>query len=450
MIGHLLKPELEDLIEQRNFSALREILAEFPAAEVAELLAALKAEHQAVLLRILPSQLSADVFEHLRLEDQEPLLRALGSEVVARILNEMEPDDRTAILGELPAAVTQRLLGLLTPEERQTSISLLGYPEQSVGRRMTPDYVAVQEHWTVMDVLAHLRRVGHTRETLDQLFVVDARGKLTGMVKLRDLVTAELNRTISQLLRPQVTFLTADSDQETAVGVFKKYDLTVVPVVDSDGILVGVVTVDDVLDVAEQEATEDIHRVGAVEPLTTSLLRAPFQVLYGRRVFWLVLLIVVNIFSGAGIAYYEKLIESAVALVFFLPLLMGSGGNSGSQAATLVIRSMALGEVKPRDYLKLFGREIGVALALGMTMAVAVFFLGWVRSGIHVAIAVSVSMVVVVVIGSLIGMSLPFILSRLRLDPAAASAPLVTSLADISGVLIYFAIAQFFLGLAKA
>jgi magnesium transporter len=447
MIGHLLKPELEDLIEQRNFAALRQILAEFPAAEVAELLAALNAEHQAVLLRILPSQLAADVFEHLRLEDQEPLLRALGSEVVARILNEMDPDDRTAILEELPAAVTQRLLSLLSPKERQTSIALLGYPEDSIGRRMTPDYVAIQQQWTVTDVLAHLRRVGRNFETLDQLFVVDAMGKMIGVVKLSDLVTTELSQTVSDLLEPQVISLRADSDQETAVGVFKKYDLTVVPVVDSQGILVGVVTVDDVLDVAEKEATEDIHRVGAVEPLTTSLLRAPFRVLYGRRIIWLVLLIVVNIFSGAGIAYYETLIESAVALVFFLPLLMGSGGNSGAQAATLVIRSLALGEVRLRDYLKLLGRELGVALALGLTMAVAVFFLAWIRSGFYVAVAVSASMIVVVMIGSLIGMSLPFVLSRLRLDPAAASAPLVTSLADISGVLIYFSIAQFFLGL---
>ncbi|MBA4147520.1 MAG: magnesium transporter [Verrucomicrobia bacterium] len=446
MIGTILKPELEDLIERREFTRLREVLCEFRAAEIAEILVDLGATERAVLLRILPAQLAADVFEYLSHEDQEELLRSLGDEAVIRLLNEMEPDDRTAILEELPASMTQKILALLSPEERKTAVSLLGYPEDSIGRWMTPEYIAIQEEWTVAEVLSHLRKMGRERETLHNLFVVDANQKLVGVLSLRSLVTAELASPVKDLVERQFIALKDTDDQETAVATFKKYDRTSLPVVNSNGVLVGLVTVDDVLDLAEEETTEDIHKAGGVTPLTTSFLKTRFRVLYGRRVSWLVLLVFINIFSGAGIAYFEELIASVVALVFFLPLLIDCGGNSGSQAATLVIRSLALGEIKIADYLRVLWREIAVALALGLTMAGAVFLLAWWRAGIPVALAVSISMVIIVFIGSLTGMSLPFVLHKLKMDPAAASAPLVTSLADISGVLIYLSIARALLG----
>jgi magnesium transporter len=446
VIGAILKPELQELIEQRHFPKLREILCQFPPAEVAEILCDLEGTDRAVLLRILPPQLAADVFEHLGHDDQEQLLRALGTEQVAQILNEMEPDDRTAILEELPATLTQQLLTLLSPVERKVAVTLLGYPENSIGRRMTPEYVAIQQEWTVAQVLAHLRRVGHEREALNQLFVVDAQSRLIGVVRLRSLVLSELGAAVTDLLEQQFVSLRATDDQETAVGVFMKYDRTVLPVVDSQDILVGVVTVDDVLDVAEEEATEDIHKVGGVTPLTTSLLKSRFSALYGRRVSWLVMLVFVNLLSGAGIAYFEELIASALALVFFLPLLIACGGNSGSQSATLVIRSLALGEIDVRDYLRVLWKELAVALALGLTMSATVFLVALWRSGLKVAMAVSISMAAVVFLGSLLGMSLPFILSKLKMDPAAASTPLVTSLADIMGVLIYLSTAKALLG----
>jgi magnesium transporter len=442
MIGNLLKPELAELIEQRSFSQLRQILTRFPPAEIADIFNDLESEEKAILLRILPYELAADVFEYLSWEEQENLLHALGKEEVARILNEMNPDDRTAILEELPSSATQKLLNLLSTEERKIAVNLLGYPEDSIGRRMTPEYVAIKQEWTTAEVFAHLRKVGRDRETLNQLFVVDPAGKLAGVVRLRHLVVAEMETRVAELLERQVFTLRATDDQETAVAAFKKYDRTTLPVVDSKEVLVGVVTVDDVLDVAEEETTEDIHKGGGVRPLTTSLLKTRFSDLYGRRVMWLVLLVFINIFSGAAIAQFEDVLLSAVALVFFLPLLIDSGGNAGSQAATLVIRSFALGEIRMRDYLRVLFQEMSVALALGLTMALAVFLLAWWRSGIPVALAVSVSMIAIVFLGSLIGMSLPFILNRLKLDPAAASAPLVTSLADIIGVLLYFSIAK--------
>lgn len=448
MIGKRTSAEIKHAIERREFQQLRAMLQPLPPAEIADMFVDLDSEAQAVLLRILPNPLVADVFEYLQPELQERLLHALGTEQVAQILNEITPDDRTALLEELPASVTKRLLALLSPAERKIATTLLGFPEDSIGRRMTPEYVAIKKDWLVSDVLTHLRKFGHDRETLNQLFVTSADGKLAGVVRLRNLVVVGLEQPVADLIEPPVHTLRAIDDQETAVAAFKRYDRTTLPVLDMKGVLVGVVTVDDVLDVAEEEATEDIHKSGGLEPLTTSLLKARFVDLYSRRIHWLVLLVLVNILSGAGIAHFRQLIESVVALVFFLPLLIASGGNAGAQAATLVIRSISLGEIGMRDYVRVLVREMAVAVGLGLTMAATVFMIAWWRSGLPVAWAVALSMVAIVFLASLFGMSLPFILSKAKLDPAAASAPLVTSLVDIMGVLVYLSIANAMLGVA--
>ena len=286
MIGRLLGPELTELIHQRAFSQLRDILSRFPPEDISEILADLAPEDRAVLLRLLPRELAADVFEHLGVEEQERLLLALGNEQVARILNEMEPDDRTALLEELPAAATQKLLNLLSPEERKIAVTLLGYPEDSIGRRMTPEYVAVKRDWTVADVLAYLRQVGRERESLNQLFVVDPQGKLAGAVRLRNVVVAEMEVPVADLLDTAVIVLRATDDQETAVETFRKYDRTMLPVVDSLDRLVGVVTVDDVLDVATEEVTEDIQKMGAVEALDAPYLETGMLAMIQKRVGW--------------------------------------------------------------------------------------------------------------------------------------------------------------------
>lgn len=293
---------MTSFIQRREFNQLREILCEFPPAEIAEILTDLGPEDQAVLLRILPHRLAADVFEHLGHDDQERLLLALGNEHVARILNEMEPDDRTALLEELPAAATQKLLNLLSPEERKVAVTLPGYPEDSIGRRMTPEYVAVKQDWTVADVLAHLRQVGRERETLNQLFVVDTQGQLAGVLRLRNLVVADLNTAVAELLDPQVLSLRSADDQETAVAAFQKYDRTVLPVVISLDVLVGVVTVDDVLDVVEEEATEDMHKMGAMKAPEAPYLRPSLAAMIQKRVGWLIVLFFGQMLTATGIA----------------------------------------------------------------------------------------------------------------------------------------------------
>lgn len=451
MLGHLLKPELAELIEQREFNRLREILCGFPPPEVADILADLPSEDQAVLLRILPQALAADAFEHLGHKDQERLLLALGNEQVARILNEMEPDDRTALLEELPAAATQKLLNLLSPEERKTAVTLLGYPEDSSGRRMTPEYVAVQKHWTVAEVLAHLRRVGKDRETLNQLFVVEPRGTLAGGIRLRHLVVAELDTPVAELLDPQVISLRATDDQETAIAAFQKYDRTVLPVVDSQGILVGVVTVDDVLDVVEEEATEDIQKMGGMAALEAPYLRTGIPAMIRKRVGWLVLLFLGQMLTATAMTHYEADLANALVLALFIPLIISSGGNSGAQASTLVIRAMATREVELRDWSRVLYREIVTGLSLGAVLA----GIGFLRIALwpdraslytdhflRVGLTVGGSLLGVVAFGSVVGALLPFGLRRLNFDPAVCSTPFVATLVDVSGLIIYFSVAQ--------
>ncbi len=450
VIGNLLQPELVELIHRRDFNQLREILCGFPAPDIAEIFYDLSPDDEAVLLRILPHDLAADVFEYLPVDDQEKMLHALGNEQVAQILNDLPPDDRTALLEELPAAVTQKLLNLLSPQERKVAADLLGYPKDSIGRRMTPEYVAIKQNWTVADVLEHLRKVGRERESLNQLFVVDAAGRLVDYVRLRNVVVADLNTPVIELLENKNLALHATDDQETAVIAFKKYDTTVLPVVDSQDVLVGVVTVDDVLDVAEKEATEDIQKLGGMEALDAPYLKISPLEMVRKRAPWLVILFLSEMLTTTAMSYFEDEIAKAVVLALFLPLIISSGGNSGSQATTLIIRAMALGEVTLRDWWRVMRREAMSGLALGVTLGVIGFLRVTIWSqfstlyGPHwllIALTICFALIGVVMWGTLAGSMLPFVLRRCGLDPATSSAPFVATLVDVTGLVIYFTIA---------
>lgn len=445
MLKDLLKPEILELIQARDWTALQEVLTEWPAPEVADLLLNLPKADRGLLFRSLPREFEAEVFSHLDFEQQNELLLNLTDEQTREILSSLSPDDRTHLLEELPGQATQRLMNLLDPEDRKESRQLLGYPEESVGRLMTPDYVAVRPEWTVQEAIEHIRTQGRDSETINRIFVVDAGWHLLDDVELRRFILADPQQKVEEIMDHSFAYLSAFADREVAVGMIRRYDAVALPVVGSDGVLVGIVTVDDVLDVAEAEATEDFHKIGSVGPIEGSLREAGIGVLYRRRIGWLLTLVFVNILSGAAIASYEELISEVVALVFFLPLLIASAGNAGSQAATLMIRALATGDVRARDWLHLLGREVAVAGVLGVTMAIAVAGIGIWRGGPEVAVVVAATMVLVVLIGSLVGMSLPFLLNRLRLDPATASAPLVTSIADITGVVVYLSIASWYL-----
>jgi magnesium transporter len=447
MLKDLLKPEILELIEARDWTSLRDVLADWPAPEVADLILHLRKQDRVLLYRSLPRTVATDVFSYLDVEQQDELLRDLTDEETRRLLADLPPDDRTHLLEEMPGQATQRLLNLLGHEDLKEARWLLGYPEGSVGRLMTPDYVAVHPDWTVQDALQHIRVHGRDSETVNRIYVIDERWHLLDDIELRRFILAPPSAAVADIMDSTFASLSAFADREEAVALIRRYDQTAVPVVDSDGILVGIVTVDDVLDVQEEEATEDFHRVGSVGPIRTSLRDATVSFLYQRRIGWLLALVFMNIFSGAGIAAFEDTLAASLALAFFLPLLIDSGGNAGSQSATLMIRALATGDVRMGDWFRLLGKEFGVALLLGLTMAAGAATIAYFRAP-EVMVVVAVTMIAIVLWGSLIGMLLPFVLTRLGRDPATASAPLITSLADISGVLIYFSIATWYLGVA--
>jgi len=451
MIGNLLAPELKELIDRRDFVRLREILCEFSGPDLAEIFVDLKPEDEAVLLRILPHERSARVFEYLPRRDQEETLRALGSEEVARILNDIAPDDRTALLEELPPAATQKLLTLLSPEERSVATKLLGYPENSVGRRMSPDYVAVQQQWTVAEALEHLRQQKNQRDFIAQLFVLDNDGHLLDFVRLRDLVVSDPNTSLKELMQNRNLALLVTEDQESAVAAFKKYDVTILPVVDRTGILLGVVTVDDILDVAEREATEDIHKLGGVEATQRPYLRSSLLEVVKSRAPWLSILFVSEMFTSTAMGYFEGEIQKAAVLAIFLPLILSSGGNSGSQATTLIIRAMALRDVCLSDWWRVFRREVASGFLLGCTLAALGFarillwqllrFKDYGPNYFLLALTIGASLAGVVLWGSLVGAMLPLLLKTCKLDPATCSAPFVATMVDVTGIVIYFNVA---------
>ena len=345
MVGKILLPEIETLIESRNFGALREIFREWPPADLAEVIRDLPEDDRVIVFRILPAALAADVFEYLDPDSQQELLRAMAHEQVVAILNEMSPDDRTALLEEMPSAAARQLIRQLTPEERKIAQALLGYPEGSVGRLMTPDFIAVHDDWTVKEVLDHVREHGQDSETLNVVYVVDDRGKLIDDLRIREFLLKPLTAKVADIRDQTFVALKVNDSQEDALNIFRKYDRTALPVVDSNGVLVGIVTIDDMLDVAEEEATEDIQKFGGMEALDEPYMRIPLWKMVRKRAGWLIILFLGEMLTATAMSNYQDEIAKAVVLALFLPLIISSGGNSGSQASTLIIRAMALGEV---------------------------------------------------------------------------------------------------------
>ena len=434
-------------IRKKSWKELQAAIDELDNLQLAEAINRGSEFEVVVLFRFLSREQAKEVFQELSHDKQEEIVNGLAQHAskVAELLNDMEPDDRTAFLGELPGEVAQRLMQLLTPDNREVATRLLGYPEDSIGRLMTPEYVAVKPHFTVEETLAHIRKYGRDSETLNVIYVVDDNWKLIDDIRIREVILASPEQCISDLIDYKFTSLNAFDDQETAVSAFKMYDRVVLPVLDTVGTLLGIVTIDDVFEIAEEEETEDFHKFGALQDAIISPLQASVSFLYKKRMFWLTALVFVNVFSGAIIQNFENVLERTLSLVFFLPLLIGCGGNAGSQSATLMIRALAMGDVEIRDWTKLLGKEFLVSLLLGLTMALAVSFLSAFRAP-EIMLVLAVTMILIVITGSLIGMLLPFLFTRLKIDPATASAPLITSLADILGVLIYFTVASRMLG----
>ncbi len=446
MINDEQLASLNKAVTEGDALTLERLVPDIKPVDLAELVRDQTIDVGLKLLTYLSIEERADVFGHLDVITQCDLAKRMTEEGLSQLFVYMNSDERADLFNELSEQQQQSILRRLAKEEREDIRRLASYEEGTTGSIMSSDYVTVvaQTSGVKTSVAQALERVRHTApnaETIYQVYILNADQQLAGVLSLRQLILAKPDAVVDQIMTTELVSINATEPQEEASRLISRYDLLALPVVDDNQRLIGIVTYDDAMDVAEAEATEDIHKGASVGPSDTGFGQATIGNLYSRRVNWLVLLVFANILSGAGIAFYEEMIETYVVLVFFLPLLVASGGNAGSQASTLMIRGLATGDVGIKDWGKLLIRELIVASFLGLTMALAIVGIGFWRGGAEIAQVVAYSMFIIVIMGSLIGLSLPFLLVKLGWDPATASGPLVTSIADIIGVLIYFAIA---------
>ncbi|MBS1560809.1 MAG: magnesium transporter [Bacteroidetes bacterium] len=453
MYGKLIAPEIEELIAHRDFATIRDVFVEWSPVDLAELVSDLREESRAVVFRLLPKDIAAETFSYCDLETQQELLHDMAKEEVATILNDMSPDDRTQLFEDLPGNVVSELINSLSAEERAIALTLLNYPEDSVGRLMTPDYVIIKRHWTVQQALDHIRNYGKDSETLNLLYVTE-HGTLIDEIRIREILLSPPDALVEDLMDFKAESLLVTDDQETAVQLFKKLDRFAIPVVDADRKLLGIITIDDVLDVAEEQATEEIQKFGGMEALEEPYTATPLQEVIRKRAIWLMVLFIGELLTATALGFFEHQLDRAVILTLFLPLIISSGGNSGSQAATLIVRAMALGEVGLHEWWFVLRRELVSGLSLGVILAVlgVIRIIGWNAVfgtyGDHyilVALTVGFSLIGVVMFGTITGSMLPFLMKRLGLDPATSSAPFVATLVDVTGIVIYFTIATMLL-----
>ena len=451
------KIHFRELIENKDWKTLKQELYLLEPLQVAEILESLSNNDQIVLFRLLPRQLAKDAFQILPHDEQQDIINGLAAHtnILTSLLNDLDPDDRTAFFEELPGKVVQQLVQLLAKEEREIATRLLGYPEESIGRLMTPEYVAIKPYFTVQQALEHIRKFGHDSETLNVIYVVDNQWRLIDDIRIKEIILASPQRIISDITDNRFVALNAYDDQEVAVKVFQDQDRVALPVVDDDGTLLGIVTVDDVLDVAEEESTEDFQKFGGSEGLDLSYTKTPLLELVRKRAGWLVVLFFGELLTASAMGYFEEEIEKAVVLALFVPLLISSGGNSGSQAASLIIRALALNELHLKNWWYVMRKELFSGLMLGSILALIGFLriFIWQKTGFYhygefwfwIGLSVSLSLIFIVMWGTLTGSMIPFILKRLKLDPATASAPFVATLVDVTGLVIYFSVAAIFL-----
>lgn len=451
MLQKLLYPEIRELIEAQDEVTLRETLDRWVPADVAALFGELTDAEDLAGFRLLHGPQRVQVFEYLDRPFQLCILAGLSDADAGGVLNEMAADDRTALLARMSEEGRSRYLAFLTTEQRTIAQSLLHFPEGSVGRLMSPECIAVRSHWTVQHVLDHIRKHGQDSETLNVVYVVDADHKLIDDLRIRQVLLASPTQTIHELMNHNFVALSAIDPKRSAVEVFRRYDRTALPVTDEGGKLLGVVTIDDVLDVAEQAATQDIQKLGGLEALSEPYSTTPLMTMVRKRATWLVVLFLGEMLTATAMGFFEAEIAKAVVLALFVPLIISSGGNSGSQAATLIVRALALEEIRLRDWWMVLRRELFSGGILGLVLGLIGFARIAVWSafsniyGPHwflVGATVGLSLVGIVLWGTVAGSMLPFALKRAGVDPATSSAPFVATLVDVTGLVIYFTVAM--------
>lgn len=453
-----IKDRFQQLITAKDWKVVKQELNTLEPYQIAEVIGHLPKSEQIIIFRLLSRNSAKETFKHLIQSDKEDIIEGLASNVkqVTELLNDLDPDDRTAFFEELPGLISQRLVQMLSAEEREITIHLLGYPKDSIGRLMTPEYVAVKPYYTVAEALMHIRKFGHDSETLNVIYIIDDQWKLIDDIRIKEIILASPDQTIAELSDNRFVSLNACDDQEVAVKVFLDQDRVALPVTDTDGTLLGIVTFDDVMDVVEKENTEDFQKFGGTKGLDLSYTQTSLPEMIKKRAGWLIILFLSEMMTASAMAYFDDEIARAVVLALFVPLIISSGGNSGSQAASLIIRSLALGELKLRNWWYVMRKEIVAGILLGSILGIIGFIriAMWQETGLYdygeywvwIALSVSVSLLFIVLWGTLSGSMIPFILKRIGLDPATASAPFVATLVDVTGLIIYFSVAAIFLG----
>ncbi len=446
-LRELVRSQLQALLEQGELQGAKAILVPVQPADIADAIEGLPEAMQALAFRLLSKAEAIEVYEYLDSSVQQALIEEFKRQDVLDIVDKMSPDDRARLFDELPAKVVSRLLEQLSPAERQATAQLLGYEAGTAGRIMTPEYISLKEGFTVAEALERIRRLAHVTEMVYYLYITDSARRLTGTLSLRELVTAQPEQTLGEIMTREAAFVHTDTDQEEVARAIQRYDFLAMPVVDREQRLVGIVTVDDVIDILEQETTEDIYALGGgVQSRGENYFQTDLLTVARKRVVWLFVLLLTNSVTGTIIKGQEDILEKVVSLAAFIPLLVGTGGNVGAQSSTVVIRGMNTDEIRGMTPLQVILREGTAGALLGSMLGVVAT--GWafiLQGNLSVAIAVGISLLVISILASVSGSTLPFLFRLMRLDPALMSAPFITTAVDVLGVLIYFNLARLIL-----
>lgn len=447
-LQELVRSQLEMLLEQRNYPGAKALLVPVQPADIAEAIEGLPEAMQAIAFRLLAKNEAIEVYENLDSSVQQTLIEDFKRQDVLDIVDKMSPDDRARLFEELPAKIVRRLLTQLSPQERESTALLLGYGASTAGRIMTPEYIALKESWTVFRALEYIRSRADVSETIYYLYVTDVARRLTGILSLRDLVTGQPEQTMGDLMTRDAISVQTDTNQEEVARLIQRYDFLAVPVVDTEQRLVGIVTVDDVIDVLEEETTKDIYALGGVQSGGDSYFQNNLLAVARQRVVWLSILLVTNTVTTAVIRSQQGILQQVVVLAAFIPLLIGSGGNVGAQSSTVVIRGLNTKEISPKKALMVIRREAIAGAFLGLMLGVVVTIWAYVLQGnFEVAMVVGISLVAISVLASTAGGALPILFESLGFDPALMSAPFITTVVDVLGVLIYLNLARYVLKL---
>lgn len=440
---------INELIESKQYATLRQEISEMNTADIAALFEEISSEEVVKIFRILPKSMAADIFSYLPIEDEQAIIRSLTAHEAASIVDNLYADDAADLMEEMPASVVKKILAQASPETRRDINHLLKYPEDSAGSVMTVEFIDIKENQTVDDAIRIIRAEGIDKETIDVCYVLSPSRKLLGTVSLRRLLLSQPDELIGSIMHENLITITTLTDQEEVAHMFQKYDFTTMPVVDSENRLVGIITVDDVVDIIEQEATEDIEMMAAITPTDKPYMKTTVIETWKKRIPWLLLLMISAAFTGKIIQVYENALAAYVVLTSFIPMFMDTGGNAGGQASVTIIRGISLGEIEFRDIFRIMWKELRVGVMVGITLAAANFvkLMIFDRVTIPIAMVVCLTLVVTVIFAKLVGCTLPLLAKKVGFDPAVMASPFITTIVDALSLIIYFRIATILLGI---